>query len=78
MADTFFAHQVDGGNLVSAEEDAVVSVRCERSDSEAFAAERLWDLPGSALEVDIGLGGGDAALAHRGQPGAPAGSGPTG
>src|SRR5882757_2015579 len=56
MTDTFSARQVDGGDLVGGEENSVFAVvRC-RPDGETLAAEGLRDLPGVALETNVGLG----------------------
>src|SRR5271169_3884239 len=54
MADRSVLRQVDGGNLMRAEVDAVVTVRPARPDRHAFAKERLSDRPLSSLEADIG------------------------
>ena len=59
MTDTLLVGQVDAGDLMGAEVDAVFAVDRQRSDSQAFALKRLWHFPKPALEADIGLGGGD-------------------
>src|SRR3954471_1900671 len=59
MADSLFVGQVDGCDLVSCEEDAVMAIGAEWADGEAFAPEGLRDLPQPALGADIGFGGGD-------------------
>src|SRR3954449_2613677 len=59
MADSLFVGQVDGCDLVSCEEDAVMAIGAEWADGEAFAPEGLRDLPQPALEADIGFSGGD-------------------
>src|ERR1700745_3450727 len=61
MADTLLVGQVDAGDLMSAEVDAVLAIECKRPDGEAFTLKGLRHLPKPPLEADIGLGGGDGA-----------------
>src|SRR6187200_2565097 len=59
MADTSLVGQVDAGDLMGAEVDAVFAVDRQRSDCQAFALKRLRHFPKLALEADVSLGGGD-------------------
>src|SRR3954468_4962406 len=56
MTDTFSARQVDGGDVVGGEENAVLAVFCCRPDGEAFATKCLRDLPHLAFKADVGFG----------------------
>src|SRR5882724_9223126 len=56
MTDTFSARQVDGGDLVSGEENSVFVIVRRRPDGEPLAAKGLRDFPGLALEAYVGLG----------------------
>src|SRR3978361_207011 len=57
MTDTFSARQVDGGDLVSGEENSVAAVPRYGPDGQSFATKGLRDFPLLALETDVGLGG---------------------
>src|SRR5947208_13669673 len=61
ITDTLLIGQVDFGNLVSGEEDAVLAVCRERSDGDALATEGLRHLPVPCFEADVVLGCGDRA-----------------
>lgn len=59
MADGFGFGQVDGGDLVGGEEDAVATVAADRPDGDAFAPEGLRHFPQAALKADVILGRGN-------------------
>jgi hypothetical protein len=51
MTDTFSARQVDGGDLVSGEENSVFVIVRRMPDGEPLAAKGLRDFPGIALKL---------------------------
>src|SRR5882757_11194607 len=57
MTDTFAARQVDGGDLMGGEENAVLGTAWRRPDGKTLSAEGLRNLPEPALEADVSLGG---------------------
>src|SRR5262245_56166319 len=61
MTDTLVDGQVDGCDLVGAEEDAVLAIGGEWTDSDALAAEGARNVPQPSLEADVVLGGADGA-----------------
>src|SRR5262245_48802631 len=57
ITDTFRAGQVNVGDLVGAEEDAVAAIGGERPNGDAFAAERLRHFPQPTYKADVVLAG---------------------
>src|SRR5262245_52242761 len=61
ITDTLGAGQVDGCDLMGAEEDAVLTIGRKGPDSDTFATEGSRNDPAAALETDVVLGGRDGA-----------------
>src|SRR5262245_15933065 len=61
ITDTLLVGQVDFGDLVSCEEDAVLAIGGERSDGDTLAPEGLQHLPVPCFEADVVFGCRDRA-----------------